>query len=93
MISVLLVFILSAAVLAGCSSHRPEQQNPPIDGEAGATAPPEGDRMVKIGLGHITSIAKSSDLDADSGIAPTGQREGIILSFIFLVKGDVLHYH
>jgi hypothetical protein len=78
-VSLLLVLILSLVTLAGCSSPgAPADQQPEEQLPANEAPPLDGEGIVKMGMGHITSIAKSKDLDAANNVMPTGQVDTVI---------------
>jgi hypothetical protein len=79
----LVVLGLMLAMLAGCTST----SEPP------ASAAPSTSKVAKIGLGHITSISKSTDLtvDADGNVkAPVGQVDTVIVAAAFDADGKVM---
>lgn len=82
-VSSLVVLVLMLVMLAGCTSTS-EPPAPP--------APPTP-KVAKIGLGHITSIAKSTDLtvEADGTVkTPAGQVDTVIVAAAFDADGKVM---
>ncbi|HHY75453.1 MAG TPA: hypothetical protein GX500_01570 [Firmicutes bacterium] len=82
----LVVLVLMLVMLAGCSggTQNTEPQTPP------ASSTP---KVAKIGLGHITTIEKSTDLevDADGNVkAPVGQVDTVIVAAAFDAEGKVV---
>ena len=85
-IIVALVFVIS--VVAACSSSGPSS-----DGKKPAEGASSGDTSIaKIGLGHITSIAKSTDLGVKDGqdVLPFGQVDTVIAAVAFDKDGKVV---
>lgn len=79
----LVVLVLMLVMLAGCTST----SEPP------ASAAPSTTKVAKIGLGHITSISKSTDLtvDADGNVKPpAGQIDTVIVAAAFDADGKVM---
>jgi len=75
-LSILLVLIFTVGIIAGCSSKNTDvPQN-------------DGTGIVKLGLGHITSIASSKD-KAD-GVNPVGQVDTVIAAVGFDKDGKVV---
>jgi len=89
-ISLLLVLILTMALLTGCSSPSPPADGQSADETPGTETPLEGDGMVQMGIGHITSIAKSGGLDAAGGKSPIGQVDTVIAAVGFDKDGRVV---
>ncbi len=87
-LSLLLVLILSLGMLAGCSSPGTPEDNQP--GDTQPNPPANGDGIVKMGIGHITSIAKSKDLDAGNDVLPLGQVDTVIAAVGFDKDGKVV---
>lgn len=89
--AMLLVLTLSGAVLAGCTTQETNtgdntpatQTEEPANNEEVA----EGE-MVKIGLGHITSIAKSRSAEGET--TATGQVDTTIVAAGFDAEGKVV---
>jgi roadblock/LC7 domain-containing protein len=90
--SIFLVLILTLAVLAGCSSpSTPSNETPAADTPSNDTGNDTG--IVKMGLGHITSIAKSKDLGVDKDgkeVLPVGQVDTVIAAVAFDKDGKVV---
>jgi uncharacterized protein YuzE len=81
-LSILLVLMLSLAMLAGCSNSGKTQD------EATPTPPPlTGEGIVKLGIGQVTSIAKSKSLEGDA--APVGQVDTVMAAVGFDKDGKV----
>lgn len=89
--AMLLVLSLSGAVLAGCSTptESGDQTTPPATTEQPADNEEvaEGE-IAKIGLGHVISIAKSSDAADDKG--PAGQVDTTLVAAGFDNDGKVV---
>lgn len=80
--SIILVLVLTTALFAGCSSKK--ETTP-------ATADAAG--IVKVGLGNLTSIAKSKDLGVDAEskeVLPLGQVDTVIVAAGFDKDGKVV---
>ncbi len=94
-ISIFLVLILMATMLIGCSQQQPANNvpadNTPASGDNSSqneAAPADETGIAKVGLGHITSIAKSKDLDGET--LPLGQVDTIIAAVAFDKDGKVV---
>ena len=89
-LSVLLVVILMLSLAVGCS--KPAEA--PAANEPAPEAPAaEETGIVKLGLGHITSIAKSKDLGVDKDgkeVLPMGQVDTVIAAVGFDKDGKVV---
>src|SRR5690554_3921807 len=86
-LSILLVLIFAFAMLAGCTTKDTTSENTPSTGTA------SGDGIVKIGLGHVTSIAKSKDLGTDAegnDVLPMGQVDTVMVAAAFDKDGKVV---
>ncbi len=77
-VSLLVVLIMSLVTLAGCSSPGKPANQQPSEQPPANEQPLDGEGIVKMGIGHITSIAKSKDLDAANNVMPTGQVDTVI---------------
>ncbi len=66
--SVFLVIILIVSMVVGCRRDVPPEQTPP-DNQGGAAGDrlPQGEDIVKIGLGSVTSIDSSTEAEGDKG--------------------------
>ena len=66
-LSIFLVLMLMATMLIGCSKEQPAN-NTPSTGNNTQTETPSANAtgIVKVGLGHITSIGKSRDQNGDT---------------------------
>jgi roadblock/LC7 domain-containing protein len=86
-----LALILALSVLAGCSA--PEAPEAPA-APAAPTEPAAAEgSIVKVGLGHITSIGKSADLGKDAEgkeILPLGQVDTVMAAAGFDKDGKVV---
>lgn len=92
LLSIFLVFSLVMAMLVGCSSptSTPEDTTPQEDNkpaEQPENKPVNTDGITKIGLGHVTSIGKSKDLEGDSAL---GQVDTVIAAVAFDGNGKVV---
>lgn len=94
-LSIFLVLILMATMLIGCSTKQPSNDVPSNDAPASGdntapsdAAPADETGIAKMGLGHITTIAKSKDLDGD--VLPLGQVDTIIAAVAFDKDGKVV---
>lgn len=79
--SSIVVLVLMLALLSGCAGT---PATPPA---------PKAPVVAKVGLGHLTSIARSTDLakDADGNLKPpTGQIDTVIVAAAFGADGKVL---
>ncbi|MBU5675344.1 hypothetical protein KQI88_02805 [Alkaliphilus sp. MSJ-5] len=90
--AMLLVLTLSGSILAGCGAPKEtagDDNTPPAVNEQ---KPAENEavegQMAKIGLGHITSIAKSKDLEGEK--APVGQVDTVMVAAGFDKDGKVI---
>jgi len=88
--AMLLVLTLSGAVLAGCSTpnETPEDTTPPTQTEQPSENEAVEGEMAKIGLGTITSIAKSKSLEGET--APLGQVDTTMAAVGFDAEGRVV---
>jgi len=87
-LSIVLVLTLALSVLAGCSAPAA-----PAAPTAPAEPAAEGGSIVKLGLGHITSIAKSTDLGKDAEgkeVLPLGQVDTVMAAVGFDKDGKVV---
>ncbi len=87
-LSIFLVLILVLAVFVGCAQQT-ETEPEPENGEVGEAT----SEIAKIGLGHITSIAKSKDLGVDeegNEVLPVGQVDTVIAAVAFDQDGRVV---
>ncbi|MDD3705470.1 MAG: hypothetical protein PHC45_05350 [Clostridiaceae bacterium] len=87
-LSIVLVLVLALSVLAGCSAPAA----PAAPAEPAAPAVGEG-TITKLGLGHITSIAKSSDLGKNAEgkeVLPSGQVDTVMAAVGFDKDGKVV---
>ncbi len=94
-VAMLLVLSLSGAVLAGCTTDEaPEDTTAPagteeqVDENEGTEEEAVEGTMTKIGLGHITSIAKSKDAEDENGA--TGQVDTTLAAVGFDDEGKVV---
>ena len=81
-LSIVLVLTFALLISAGCSAPA-EPAAPPV----------EKGSVIKLGLGHITSIAKSSDLGKDTEgkeILPLGQVDTVMAAVGFDKDGRVV---
>ena len=90
-LSIVLVLTLALSVLAGCSAPAaPAEPAKPAEPAAPAA---EGGSIVKLGLGHITTIAKSKDLGKDAEgkeVLPLGQVDTVMAAVGFDKDGKVI---
>ncbi|MEA4846245.1 MAG: hypothetical protein VB106_03320 [Clostridiaceae bacterium] len=87
-LSIVLVLIFALLISAGCSAPA----EPEAPAEPAAPAVGEGS-VIKLGLGHITSIAKSSDFGKDAEgkeILPSGQVDTVMAAVGFDKDGRVV---
>ena len=87
-LSIVLVLTLALSVLAGCSAPAA-----PAAPTAPAEPAAEGGSIVKLGLGHITTIAKSKDLGKDAEgkeVLPLGQVDTVMAAVGFDKDGKVV---
>jgi len=78
-----LIIVLMIGVLAGCAGGNKETSA----GEG------NGNGIVKLGIGHITSIAKSKDLGVDAEgkeVTPLGQVDTVMVAAAFDKDGTVM---
>ncbi|HHX29482.1 MAG: hypothetical protein ACOX5Q_00510 [Bacillota bacterium] len=82
--SFLAVLVLMLVMLAGCTGTPAEPPEPPV-----SPAP----KVAKIGLGHLTSISKSTDLkvgEDGNPVPPAGQVDTVITAVAFDADGRVV---
>jgi roadblock/LC7 domain-containing protein len=86
-LSIVLSAVLAASLLAGCGA-KPAATTPP----ATTTPAASGSGITKVGLGHGTSIAKSTDLGTKDGkdVLPVGQVDTIMAAVAFDKDGKVV---
>lgn len=85
-----LVSALAISTLAGCGqSKSPATTNDPAPTPNPTTSTPSsGDGIVKLGMGHITSIGSSKDLAGD--VLPVGQVDTVVVAAGFDKDGKVV---
>lgn len=86
-LSLVLTSVLAVSVLAGCGSKAtPAANNKETKPAASASG------IAKIGMGHVTSVEKSSDLGTKDGkdVLPLGQVDTIITAVAFDKDGKVV---
>ncbi|MFZ5351891.1 MAG: lipoprotein [Bacillota bacterium] len=92
--SLLLIVVLTLSMLAGCGQKTEPAANEPTPTAAvEQNAPAEEGKIVKLGLGHITSIKKSKDLGKDKEgkeVLPVGQVDTVIVAAGFDKDGKVV---
>jgi roadblock/LC7 domain-containing protein len=89
LLAVSLALALSLSVLAGCSSSKEAN----IKESAGTNTSTTETNIAKMGIGHITSIAKSKDLGTDkdgNDVLPVGQVDTVIVAAAFDKDGKVV---
>ena len=90
-LSIVLLLTLALSVLAGCSAPAaPAEPAKPAEPAAPAA---EGGSIVKLGIGHITTIAKSKDLGKDAEgkeVLPLGQVDTVMAAVGFDKDGKVI---
>ena len=84
-ISLVLSSVLALGVLAGCAAKTPAPTTPATPAP---TAPVEATGFAKIGLGTITSIGKSKDVDVEKGA--TAQVDTVMLAAAFDKDGKIM---
>jgi hypothetical protein len=94
-VAVSLALALSVSVLAGCSSKAASKNgSEETSAAAGQTNTVAAETSIaKIGLGHITSIAKSADLATNKDgkeVLPVGQVDTVIVAAAFDKDGKVV---
>jgi len=82
-LSILLVLMLSLAMFAGCAKPGSTTKD-----ATPTPAPLTGDGIVKLGIGQVTSIAKSKSLDGDK--APVAQVDTVMAAVGFDKDGKVV---
>ena len=94
--SIVLVLVLVVSMLAGCTQSTPSTgETPPAENTAPNENKPvenasNNDGVIaKVGLGHITSIGKSKDLDGET--TPVGQVDSTIAAVGFDKEGKVVN--
>jgi len=91
LLSILLVLMLTLTMFAGCSQPAEAPAEEPAAEQPAETPAEEPavaeEGFAKIGLGHITSIAKSKDLNGD--VLPVGQVDTVIVAAAFDKDGKV----
>lgn len=94
LLSVLLVGMMLMAMLAGCQSQPAAAPAPtPAPTTPEPTAPAAETGIVKVGIGHSTSIGKSKDLGVDKDgkeVLPLGQVDTVIIAAAFDKDGKVV---
>jgi uncharacterized protein YuzE len=95
-LAILLATIVSVGLLSGCAKKE-EQPKTTTPNTPAASTPAQGtsssNGIVKLGIGHITSIEKSSDLGKDKDgkdVLPVGQVDTIIAAVGFDKDGKVV---
>jgi len=94
-LAVSLALALSVSVLVGCSAkekttNKPTETNKPATETSTVSTETN---IAKIGIGHITSIAKSTDLGTDKDgkdVLPVGQVDTVIVAAAFDKDGKVV---
>ena len=94
-LSIFLVLMLMATMLIGCSKEQPANNTPSTGDNTSQTETPVSNDttsndagIAKIGLGHVTSIAKSKDASADA--TAVGQVDTVIAAVAFDKDGKVV---
>ncbi len=94
-LAISMAIALTASVFAGCSSsgtNAPAATATPSASAPAASAPAVETNIAKVGIGHITSIAKSKDLGTDKDgkeILPAAQVDTVIVAAGFDKDGKV----
>lgn len=92
-LSIVLVTVLALSVLAGCSAPATAPAPAPTSAPAAPETPAAADgSIVKLGLGHITTITKSADLGTKDGkeVLPLGQVDTVMAAVGFDKDGKVV---
>ncbi|MFT9493794.1 hypothetical protein [Anaerosolibacter sp.] len=93
-LSIFLVLMLTLSLVVGCSAPAPTTTETPAPAPAAPEAPAASDTgIVKMGIGHSTSIAKSKDLGTDKDgkeVLPLGQVDTVIVAAAFDKDGKVV---
>lgn len=86
-LSMVLVLTFALTVLSGCATAAPAPAAP-----AEPSAPAAEGSITKMGLGHLTSIAKSTDLGSKDGkeVLPLGQVDTVMAAVGFDKDGKVV---
>ncbi len=88
-LSILLVVMLMATMLIGCSKEQPANNTPSEGNNTQTETPVSNDTgIAKIGLGHVTSIGKSKDASADA--AAMAQVDTVMAAVAFDKDGKVV---
>lgn len=88
-----LVLIFALSIFAGCAPKAPATAPAPAAPAAPAAEPAAADgSIVKLGLGHITSIGSSTDLGSKDGkeVLPLGQVDTVMAAVGFDKDGKVV---
>src|SRR5690554_897003 len=97
LLSLLLVLVLSMSLLAGCTQPAEEPAEAPAETpaetpeetpEEPAEEPAEAGAIAKVGLGHVISIAKSTDAEADK--TAQAQSDVTVIAVGFDAEGKVV---
>jgi uncharacterized protein YuzE len=93
-LSILVVLMLTLSLVVGCSAPAPTTTETPAPEPAAQEAPDaSATGVVKMGIGHSTSIAKSKDLGTDKDgkeVLPLGQVDTVIVAAAFDKDGKVV---
>jgi uncharacterized protein YuzE len=92
-LSIILVLVFALSVLAGCAAPAATPAEPAPTTAPAATETPAADgSIVKLGLGHITSVEKSADLGTKDGkeVLPLGQVDTVMAAVGFDKDGKVV---
>ena len=95
-LSIVLMIVLSISLLVACTSEpapAPEEPTTPDTGEAGEGTQTTSGTITKLGLGHVVSIAKSTDKGTDANgnpVNPLAQADVMIAAVGFDADGKVV---
>ena len=92
-LSIVLVLVLALSIFAGCSPKATAPAAAPAAEPSQTPEPAAADgNIVKLGLGHITSIGKSTDLGTKDGkeVLPLGQVDTVMAAVGFDKDGKVV---
>lgn len=91
-LTMLLVLIFTFSLLVACGPKPEPATTTPEEGTSNE-ATTDGAGIVKLGIGHLTSIAKSKDLGTDAegkDVLPVGQVDTVIVAAGFDADGKVV---
>ncbi|MFO8191624.1 MAG: hypothetical protein R6U08_02445 [Bacillota bacterium] len=88
-LGLLLVILLAIFLVVGCG-EAPAEETPEEIPEEEPEEETGADGTQKLGLGVVTSVAKSTDADFDAGINPTAQADVVMAAVLFDAEEKVV---